>query len=398
MDSNLPYKRRRNKKRLHSIIAVISITMLAFGLRGYAANTLYIDFDEPVYMRAALEYTNYIREGKYTWLAWSETNYEHPSLYKILYGIAFLFEEPIEKFNRSDTRIGIPMVDAQAVEYGMLGRWISITFGTLAVLAAAIINPIAGLFLAVNTFSVKYTSLVYLEALPMLTSFLSVLAYLAFYQNLQEWQKGKRKIILWLVLSAVLMGITAAAKYNYCLTGLAIAIHAVIVVATKKAPIKFLWMMTGWVVLAFFSFFLFNPYLWPHPIERLQKSLAYHASYPDSENVKEHPYPWWQPINWLFQPFKSLDPWPTSAFLIQIDPIIFGLAVIGLPRTYKKQLIYFIWLVLGLATLLLWGTKWPQYIMIIVVPYSIAAAQGAATIFDFGKLLFQKLRGPSPAV
>jgi len=346
-------------------------------------------------MRAALEYTNYLREGKYSWIAWSETNYEHPTLNKIIYGFGFLLEAPIDHFNRSDTRIGIPMVEAQASEYGMIGRRISITFGTLAVLAAAIVNPIAGFFLAVNTFSVKYTSLVYLEALPMLASFLSLLAYLAFYRKYKNWQEGNRKTILWLILSAVSMGVTAASKYIYCIVAVVIIIHAIASVMMKKVPLKFLWLILGWGLFAILSFFVLNPYLWPHPFERLQKSLAYHASYPNSENVKEHPYPWWQPVMWLLMPFESLDPWPKSAFLIKIDPIIFGLAVIGLPRTFKKQLIYFIWLAIGLATLLLWGTKWPQYVLIVMVPYSMAAAQGVATLYNLTKLLFRKLRKPA---
>lgn len=393
-----PSGNSNRKKRLITILAIVVITILALGLRGYAANTLYIDFDEPVYMRAALEYTNHIREGKFTWLAWNTTNYEHPSLYKILYGAAFLFEDPIDQFYRSDTRIGIPMIEAQAIEYGMLGRWISVTFGTLTVLAATIINPVAGFFLAVNTFSVKYTSLVYLEALPMLASFLSLLAYLVYFRKFQERQKWERKSYLWLGLSALLMGITAASKYVYGIVALTILSHAIISVMRKKAPMNLLWIMSAWGILALVSFFIFNPYLWPDPIGRLQKSLAYHASYPESQNVLEHPYPWWQPIQWLFRPFISLDPKPTSAFLIKIDPVIFFLAVIGLPRTCKKQLIYFLWLVLGLATLLLWGTKWPQYVMIIMVPYTMAAAQGAATIVDGIKSLFFKTRKPSLAV
>lgn len=204
--------------------------------------------------------------------------------------------------------------------------------------------------------------------------------------------------MLWLAVSAVLLGITAASKYLFSIVGVVILTHVVLQVVRKQLPVKVLLWLGGWGVLSLASFFIFDPYLWPHPIERFMASMEYHVKYPSTDIVRISGYPWWQPLRWLFHPFEYYDPRPASAFLVQIDPIIFGLAVIGLPRTYKKQLIYFIWLVLGLATLLLWGTKWPQYIMIIVVPYSMAAAQGAAAIFDFGKSLFQKLREPSPAV
>jgi len=54
------------KTSLYKILAILVIVASAFGLRFYAANVLYIDFDEPVYLDAALKYANYIRTGKLT--------------------------------------------------------------------------------------------------------------------------------------------------------------------------------------------------------------------------------------------------------------------------------------------------------------------------------------------
>lgn len=379
-------------KFFHSIFLVIIIAGLGLGFRAYAAKYLSIDYDEPVYLEAALEYSNYIREGKYSLIAWSNTNYEHPSLYKIIYGGFLLTQPPLEEFYESDLVLLTPMMTSQAVEYGMAGRWLSVIFGTITVALTALVNPVAGFFAAANTLSVKYTSQVYLESLPLLTSFLSILAYLEFIKVVRSEPFNNKKPVIWLGASAVFLGITAASKFVYCIAGLVIVIHLTLSVGKKDVPAKYLLWLMGWGLFSVASFLLFNPYLWPHPIERFIDSVNFHLNYPTTKTVAQYDYPWWQPLRWLYRPFKYFDPRPTSAFLIQIDPIIFGLAVIGLPRTYKKQFIYFLWLVLGLATLLLWGTKWPQYVMIIMVPYTIVAAQGATVIMDFGKSILHKLK------
>ena len=41
----------------------------------------------------------------------------------------------------------------------------------------------------------------------------------------------------------------------------------------------------------------------------------------------------------------------------------------------------------GLVFLLAWATKWPQYTLIVLAPFSMAAAQGALTIWDLVRRL-----------
>ncbi len=84
------------KASAYKILAVLILIAFAFELRYFAANTLYIDYDEPVYLNNALEYTNFIRAGKWTWLAWDTTHYEHPAFYKIVYGVALLTQPPVD--------------------------------------------------------------------------------------------------------------------------------------------------------------------------------------------------------------------------------------------------------------------------------------------------------------
>src|SRR5574340_1059365 len=281
MVSQSPIHSGQRKKRIFTIIAVITITMLALGLRGYAANTLNIDYDEPVYLHEALEYTYFMRHGEYTWLAWYQGNYEHPSFYKILYGLVLFTQPQLDKSNPMELQT--PMQAAQDADYGMTGRWVSVIFGTIAVAVTAAISPAAGIFAAVYSLGVKYTSQFYLEALPLLTSLLAVAAYLEFYKVVRVKPVRSKRAMLWL---------------------------------------------GGWSVLSLMSFFVFDPYLWPHPVERFVDSMEYHLKYPSTDIVKLSGYPWWQPLRWLYNPFAYYDPQPASAFPVQSDPLIAALAVI----------------------------------------------------------------------
>ena len=217
-------------------VFVIALTLLAFGLRYYASERINIDDDETTYLISSLKYTNYIRSGQYSWIAWNTTNYEHPSFYKIIYGVALLPEPPLEKIYQSDFVDQTPVMQSGAVTYGIADRRVSVVFGSLAVLALSIVNPLAGLFLAVNSLAVKYTSEIYLEALPMLTSLLAVIAYGIYYRSAKDPAANKKKIFLWLALSGVFLGITAASKYVYCIAGLAILLHWLVAVIRKEIP------------------------------------------------------------------------------------------------------------------------------------------------------------------
>jgi hypothetical protein len=56
-------------------------------------------------------------------------------------------------------------------------RHLSEWFGVLAAALLAVINPLAGYFLAVHTFAVKSTSVGYLETVPSFTSLLCIVAF-----------------------------------------------------------------------------------------------------------------------------------------------------------------------------------------------------------------------------
>ena len=112
--------------------------------------------------------------------------------------------------------------------------------------------------------------------------------------------------------------------------------------------------------------------MWFDPLSHLKESLLYHGAYTQSATVREANLPAWQPFVWLFQSV----PWHPGVFVVGLDLLIAILAGLGLRRLWQTQRVFAFWLVIGLGFLLVWPTKWPQYVLTISVPLALAAAEG----------------------
>ena len=245
--------------RLLYLGAVLIVVTLAAGLRLFAADRLAVDYDEPVYLRDAVYYAGYMRTGDFKMLAWSQITYEHPALYKILYGVVLLTQQPLDRLPDKDLLRLTPIASAAAGPWNIAARHLSVLWGTLAVLALALVNPPAGLFLGIDTLSVKYTSEVYLEALPLLTSLLCVLAYARWYTFASLPGGRVRNVWIWLVVSAALLGMTAAGKYVYSIVGVAILLHFVIEVLRGKLARTWIPALAVWAIGSIMIFVAFGP-------------------------------------------------------------------------------------------------------------------------------------------
>ena len=62
--------------------------------------------------------------------------------------------------------------------------------------------------------------------------------------------------------------------------------------------------------------------------------------------------------------------------MVSLDLLISLLAILGVRRLWKKQPVFAIWLIVTLGFLLVWTTKWPQYILMLTAPLTVAAAEG----------------------
>jgi len=365
------------------VLTILVITLAGFGLRYYAANHLWLESDEKVYLQAARIYNLDIRNGAMNQFAWESFNYEHPPLYKIVYGFALLAETPLEKYEKSDFVFGIPLESVAGKQWVLAERYVSVFFGSLTTLVLAAMNPLAGIFYAGDTFAVKYNASIFLESLPVLTSLLSAICYLSWYDSVCE--KNTREKWPLLGLSAVFLGISAASKYIYGVVGMAIAIHFLINLLSKKVRPKTFWRLGAWGVLALAAFFAFDPYLWVHTFSRLLETVNFHLDHSQSDAVASSNLPFWQPFVWFSAPFSTFSTYTSGSFLVEPDTIIAMLGLIGLPRLFRRQPFYFIWLVSGLVVLLLWPTKWQQYTMIVMVPLCTSAEAGISGLFDFLK-------------
>lgn len=380
------------RSRILKITAVLAITLLGLGLRYYAASTLRVDVDEPTYLRAAVNYAAYLRQGTWKWLIYYNYNSEHPAFYKIVYGAAELVQPPIPSPEKPRIRPTEPIQSAPSRLWILTGRYTSAAFSTLAVLALAAANPLAGLFLAVQTLGIKYTSSFYLEGLPFLTSLLAALAYQAWFRRINRPGPVPRQTHIWLLLSAGFVGMTAASKYVYLVVGLAIAVHYAIHAVKNRFPRQYTGLVAVWLLAALLSFYVFDPYLWKHPIENLLHSLTYFVNYTGSRYVVKASYPVYQPLLWLFKSYPDHFPYDRGSFVVNLDVPISVLAALGAFWLFKKNSFFFTWLVVALAVLLAWPTKWPQYTVMILPPLCWSASEGAAWLLSYPRRWLE--RGP----
>lgn len=355
------------------MLAIAAVTLAAFFLRLRAVERLPIDYDEDDYLAAAQHYSRALLEGDAQEIIHYRYNYEHPVLVKLLYGVVLTHLPQAPEVPQLPSSAP-PAASLPQPQFTAL-RLTSAVLGTLEALTLALFTPLGGLFLAFHTFTIKYTSQVMLEALPALTSLLAVMAYAR--------ARGRRNG--WLVLSALMLGLTAAGKYLYAVAGAAIALHwaGSALRAKGREQRRSLIALLGWGALSLAVFVLFDPPLWPDPIGRLRDSLLFSVAYSQGGHVQSAGLPFYQPLLWISQPV----PWHPGVFVILPDVFILLLALIGLRRLGQRRAVFAVWLAVGLAFLLVWPTKWPQYILVITAPLCLAAAEGAQIV------LIEPLRG-----
>ena len=354
------------------IFAILVVAALALGLRLHAADKLPIDYDEDDYLRAGQEYAHLIRTGN--WAGFMDTNYrpEHPPLGKIAYGLAILGLPEQELV--PDVPITADPAKSLPADQFHAARREAAFFGTLAAALLALVNPLGGLMLAIHTFTIKYTSEVMLDGLASLLSLSTVFAYV------QYKRKGH---LSWLIGSAILLGLAADTKFLHGTVGFAILLDWIYSqrenVSNRAGRLKLARSILLWGVIAVAVFFVSNPFLWPNPIARLQETLAAVRSTTDNANVQAAGYPAWQQLIWLSMsvPFEQ-----NSAFVLMADTLIAILAVVGFGRMWKKESAFGFWLILELLVLLVWRTKWPQYILIVTAPLALAAGEGVSTLWQ----------------
>ncbi|MEW6094539.1 MAG: two-component regulator propeller domain-containing protein [Chloroflexota bacterium] len=331
--------------RLKAIQPIVLVLLLAIFLRTWAVSLLPEDFDEPVYLQNAYDYADAFRSGDPARVLDYAGNLEHPAFVKLLYSGAVLVLGKAASWTNAF----------------FASRAVSAVFGVLAVLFLALaVDPLAAGMLAIHTLAVKYTSQVYLEAVPHAMTIGAVLALLK--------SKGG-KADRWFWMSAAALGIAAASKYSYI--PVILVVLGYLAICEKK--IKLQWLLL-YGLLALAVFFALDVYLWRDPLARLSDSLAYHIQYSQGQHVEEVGYPWFQPFIWIFT--SPPGGWhPAVFFYYGFDGLITLFALGGLKREWKERRWLVIWLATGILFLLLWPTKWPQYALTVTPALCIMGAE-----------------------
>lgn len=348
---------------------VLITFVVALLLRIHAAQILPTASDEPDYLRAAEVYAQYIAAGDISGIINDRTNYEHPPMSKIAFGV-IMFEDNdyTQVVRRTETAIR----DHHQ-------RIFSAVVGALTAAAVAFVSPLAGLLVAFNAWHIEYTSEMMLEALPCLFSALMLL--------LLRRSKANGDRYFW--AAAVFLGLTAAGKYIYAVAGFA-------------ALIWLLWrnrnswkIISAWVGVALLAFYIADPVLWPDPFGRLWASITFNFHYTTTTDVTSSGYGLLQPFVWLLTEPTA----PTNhlhTFPLPLNAIIAALTFTALPWLWRKERLLFWWIAVDLFFLLLWPTKWSQYIVILTVPLALAVALWvqflATVIFVNRRGIFRQLK------
>lgn len=336
------YARARKVPKLVLRMAMLGIVMLTFGSRLQLATQLPQSIDETTYVPVSQGYANAITRGRWDQIVRFKGNVEHPLLNKLSFAAAIL----------AGRAVGISNDVFSA-------RFVSVAASTLLAALLVLLNPFAGLFFALYTIHAQFGGLAYLEALPAFTSTLAIVAF-------ERALRGGRR---WLLLSAVMLGLTAASKYIYLVAGLAIL--PFLVWRFRRQP---QWILAYGLVTCG-TFLVSNPILWDDPIGGLRETIAYHLGYSASQGVVDANRPWY----WQLLYLARVEEW-SNGYAFPPDPLILIAGFLGLPTLWRTKRIYFIWFLCALLFLLIWQTKWEQYALILITPLCLAAGWGLSEL------------------
>lgn len=383
---NVLARRSRSFRWVFVALSVFLILIRCFSMFNFP-----VDWDERTYSRAALRYAEKILTLRFDEIPTVDFNYEHPALIKLAYAVPIVLDG-----HRAFERVGIPANPHAAVsgEIHVAYRAVSAFFNLLlAQCLIYLIHPLAGFYFMIHSIMAEFGSTVRLEAIPALFAFLAVYAG---WEALRpfETQSGGRSTRFdsrrWL-LSALFLGITAAAKLIHCVAAVAIGviwISTMIRGVTIRGRLLRMTVLYALIVIA--AFFAFNPSSYYDPIGAVRGMVEFHLRF--QENMAGH-QPWYQPIVWITRSVPIA--WPGNGVLnpVQEDPfgfvfaadeLIFLLALLGFRQLFRRNKIYLLWLIFGVTFMFFWGTKGQQYAATVTVPICIAAMYGT---FEFMKKL-----------
>lgn len=361
------------------LLAVLAVAAVAAWVRWGAAQQLPADFDEYVYVRLGFRYAERMAPGRWKEISAVVENAEHPPLVKLVYGVA-VRSTGVPEPDWKAFEAGMP-VPAQARPAYQVTRAVSAAAGVAQVALAAAVSPAGGLWLALDTYHAKFTAQAYLEGLAGLFALLAVL----FFERASRRPGLAGPLAVPrspapapLLLSAAALALATASKYPFGLVaGLAI-LPFLLWRARGRPGLVLAYGATGLAVFA-----LADPYLWVETLPRLWGSATYHFAYAVGGDVTRSALPWWQPLLWLTSSAPA--EWHPGLFPVAfLDRALLVAAALAAPAALARRPLLLAWAAVGLAFLLVWPTKWPQYTVMVRPPLALCAGLGLSALL--GKL------------
>src|SRR5262245_55744250 len=323
----------------------IAIAALAGGAwqRSRAAQLLPPDYDELVYLPAAIRQEQQLEARGLRALPSFVDELGHPPLVKIVYGVAIAAAHaPAPDLPTIRAREPLPAAARPAFA---AARGVSAAAGVLQLGVLAAASPFAALLLAFDPYHAKYTSLAMLEGIPGLFALLAALLLERAFRP-----TGGIGVLL-LLLSAVALGAAAAGKYAYGLVlGLTLA-PFVLLGLRRRLPL-----VVAWVGAVVATFFALTPNLWLDPLGGIRGALGFHWGFSHGANVTETAFPWWAPLYFLTHANPvSADPGVFVGGAVEL--VLLPLAALGFARAWRTRRVFAAWAIVALAFLLAWPTK-----------------------------------------
>ena len=159
-------------RRLVTGAAIVLVALVALSARLIAVERLPIDFDEDDYLRAGQQIATGLQAGDPGVVTRDNYRTEHPSLAKLVTGLAIAPLPPAPEI--PDRPTTAPPANDLPEPQLTVARLANAVFGVASAVLLAVVSPLGGLFLAVHTWTIKYTSQVMLESVPAFLALLSV--------------------------------------------------------------------------------------------------------------------------------------------------------------------------------------------------------------------------------
>ncbi len=360
------------RKRILALLTVLLALLAATWQRARAVEKLPPDFDEGIYLPLAYRYAEMLAGGRWGEIVAYRENFEHPPLVKLLYASELRVSGTPEP-DWKTVRVGRPIPEP-AVPVFRQTRWLSGVMGILQVGFIGWVHPVGALLLAFDSYHVKYTSQAYLEAVPGLFAVLAVLAFERARRGARGAGQGEPFLLAPLALSGALLGFTAAGKYPY---GMVVGLALLPFLAGYGRARVRVW--AAFVLPAMGVFLLAHPALWQSPLVHLRESVTFHWHYSHSKHVVRSALPWYQPLYHLTHATPTQ--WHKGVFATGATVwVLLPLAAIGLPATLRQRPVWASWALVGLVFLVLWPTKWAQYLLLVLPPLCVCAGMGVSTL------------------